>query len=42
MLSGMTDDLEGSDELEGALAPYRRRVSRETEPKINRKGVQQS
>jgi len=36
MLSGVTD------ELEGALASYRRRASREAEPKINRKGVRQS
>jgi hypothetical protein len=36
MLSGVTD------ELERALAPYRRRVSREAEPKINHRSVQQS
>jgi hypothetical protein len=42
MLSGMADYLEGSDELAGALAPCRRRASREAEPKINREGVQQS
>jgi hypothetical protein len=42
MLSGVTDDREGGNELERALARCRRRVSRETEPKVNRKGVQQS
>jgi hypothetical protein len=42
MLSSVTDDREGGDELERALAPHRRRVSRETEPKVNRKGVQES
>jgi hypothetical protein len=42
MLSGVTDELEGAHELNAALAPDRRRVSREAEPKINRKGAQQS
>lgn len=36
MLSGVTD------ELECALAPHRRRASREAEPKINRADVRQS
>jgi hypothetical protein len=42
MLDGVTDGPEGAHELKAALAPYRRRASREAEPKINREGVQQS
>ena len=42
MLSGVTDELEGANELEGALAPYRRRASPAAETKINHKRVQQS
>jgi hypothetical protein len=42
MLSGVTHELGGAHELEAALAPYRRRDGREAEPKINRKGAEQS